>query len=110
LMMTRDLTDVARAAVSCAGASPDGAARPEPALAAVCTTATPCPDPHTPETSSTPVFDVFHIFPQSIPKSKVFPKYSNKVPRSIPKHFRKYSKSIQTFEEIEKIHEYLPNP
>ena len=59
-LMIIDLTDVARAAVSCAGASPDGAARPEPALAAVCTTATPCPDTYTHETSLMPAHVVFH--------------------------------------------------
>jgi len=64
LMIDLYLTDVARAAVSCAGASPGGAARPEPALAAVCTTATPCPDHYTPETSLMPAHDVFHTPPR----------------------------------------------
>jgi len=59
-MIDLDLTDVAHAAVSCAGASPGGAARPEPALAAVCTTATPCPDAYTHETSLMPAHDVFY--------------------------------------------------
>jgi len=60
MIVPDDLTDVARAAVSCAGAPPGGAARPEPAPAAVCTTATPCPDTYTHETSLMPAHDVFH--------------------------------------------------